>query len=395
MIDDADNDWKQLADAAWDAASWRDAAGDYVAEQPPPKQREPLWREAKPSRFQLRRFDELKVGTGRTYLVKGLIPHTGLVVVWGPPKCGKSFWTFDLTLHIALGREYRGRRVQQGPTVYCAFEGGSGYNARAEAFRLRHLPEDHEPVEFYLLDAQINLVADHPAIIAAIQSQLADNQAPACVVLDTLNRSLAGSESNDKDMALYIRAADAIREAFACVVIIVHHCGIDDTRPRGHTSLTGAVDAQLSVRRDAAENVIVEIEWMKDGPEGDIIASRLERIEIGIDADGDPISSCVIVPVEGDVPKAATTRRKLSDRQKLALEALTEVALRVGTAPNPDWQLPSGIKTVKVDDWREEMERRSIIDPEGANPRAAFRQVRDRLATRKLIGVRDGHVWTA
>jgi hypothetical protein len=221
-------------------------------------------------------------------------------------------------------------------------------------------------------------------------SRLAGNIAG---VVCSKGRSLAGSESNDKDMALYIRAADAIREAFACVVIIVHHCGIDDTRPRGHTSLTGAVDAQLAVRRDAAENVIVEIEWMKDGPEGDIIASWLERIEIGTDADGDPMSSCVIAPIEGDLPQTATIRRKLSDRQKLALEALTEVTLRTGIAPNPDWQLPSGIKTVKVDDWREEMERRSIIDQNTPNPREAFRRVRDQLQARKLIGVRDGSVW--
>src|SRR5262249_1766079 len=154
-------------------------------------------------------------------------PRTGLVVVWGPPKCGKSFWTFDLVLHVALGREYRGRRVQQGPVVYCAFEGGGGYSARAEAFRQRNLPAEHDPFDFFLLDAQIDLVKDQPDIVAAIRAQ---NAAPACVVLDTLNRSLNGSESNDKDMAQYIRAADAIREAFDCVVIIVHHCGVE--RPR-------------------------------------------------------------------------------------------------------------------------------------------------------------------
>jgi hypothetical protein len=28
-----------------------------------------------------------------------------------------------------------------------------------------------------------------------------------------------------------------IRNAFGCAVIVVHHCGIDATRPRGHTSL--------------------------------------------------------------------------------------------------------------------------------------------------------------
>ena len=51
-------------------------------------------------------------------------------------------------------------------------------------------------------------------------------------------------------MSAYIRAAEAIRDAFGCVVIIVHHCGYEGTRPRGHTSLPGAVDAQIAVVRE-------------------------------------------------------------------------------------------------------------------------------------------------
>ena len=34
-------------------------------------------------------------------------------------------------------------------------------------------------------------------------------------------------------MSNYLRAAEAIRDTFQCVVIIVHHCGLDETRPRG------------------------------------------------------------------------------------------------------------------------------------------------------------------
>ena len=67
------------------------------------------------------------------YLVKGIIPRDGITVVWGPPKCGKSFWTFDLVMHIVLGRAYRGHRVQQGAVVYLALEGGHGFRARVEA----------------------------------------------------------------------------------------------------------------------------------------------------------------------------------------------------------------------------------------------------------------------
>src|SRR6476660_5086464 len=85
-------------------------------------------------RFKLVPFQELTPSTTATYLVKGIIPRVGIVAVWGPPKCGKSFWTFDLAMHSALGREYRGRRVIQGTVVYCAFEGADGFKARAAAF---------------------------------------------------------------------------------------------------------------------------------------------------------------------------------------------------------------------------------------------------------------------
>jgi hypothetical protein len=47
-------------------------------------------------------------------------------------------------------------------------------------------------------------------------------------------------------------------------------------RPRGHTSLTGAVDVQLAVKRDNAGIITVKVEWLKDGQEGAEIVSRLE-----------------------------------------------------------------------------------------------------------------------
>jgi RecA-family ATPase len=247
-----------------------------------PLEDHPQWK--REPRIKLVPFDSIKLGTERRYLVKGIIPHPGLTVIWGPPKSGKSFWTFDLTMHVALDWEYRGRRVHQGPVVYCCFEGQSGIQARVEAFRQRFLSEDAEAVPFFLQPVTMDLVKEHPELIAAIRTL---DKAPVAVVLDTLNRSLKGSESSDEDMSNYVRASDAIREAFDCAVIVVHHCGINDSRPRGHTSLTGATDAQLAVKRDLADNVVVTVEFMKDGESGEVIASRLEQTEVGLDADGD------------------------------------------------------------------------------------------------------------
>jgi len=253
-------------------------------------------------RFPLIPFNQLIIGTSSSYLVKGLIPRVGIAVVWGPPKCGKSFWTFDLAMHSALGRDYRGRRVVSGTVVYCAFEGAEGFKARATAFRQQHNIDADAAIPFYLVPLRLDLVRDHRGLIASIREQIGDTN-PVSVTLDTLNRSLAGSESSDEDMTAYLNAADAIREAFGCAVIIVHHCGVDGTRPRGHTSVTGTADVQLAVKRDASSNILVTVECMKDGPEGDVIASRLEKVELDMDDDGDPLTSCVVVPVEASAAK--------------------------------------------------------------------------------------------
>jgi hypothetical protein len=45
----------------------------------------------KSARFPLVAFDDVLTSTTSFYLIKNLIPREGLVVVWGPPKCGKSF----------------------------------------------------------------------------------------------------------------------------------------------------------------------------------------------------------------------------------------------------------------------------------------------------------------
>ena len=139
-------------------------------------------------------FNAIKIDTAPNYLVKGIIPRGGLIVIWGPPKCGKSFWTFDLMMHVALGWKYRGRRVRQGAVVYLALEGGNGFRARVEAWRQRHLSDHQGEVPFYLISTSIDLVKDHAALIAAIRAELG-NVKPDAVVIDTLNRALSATRT--------------------------------------------------------------------------------------------------------------------------------------------------------------------------------------------------------
>jgi hypothetical protein len=193
-------------------------------------------------------------------------------------------------------------------------------------------------------------------------------------------------------MAAYLRAADAIREAFDCVVPVVHHCGINDSRPRGHTSLTGAADAQLAVKRDGERNFTVTVEYMKDGPEGDVLTCRLDRVDVGTDPDGDPITSCIVVPVEDATPRPAA-RVKLTNRERLAMRSLAEALCDSGM--QPPLELPAGVKAaVSRDAWRERCYRDGFCDGEKPGTRTkAFGRVVDSLQVKFQIGCRDGWIW--
>lgn len=261
--------------------------GEDAGEAAPPKR----------YRFPLFRFGDMRPGTEPNYLVDELIPLAGLVVVYGAPKSGKSFWALDLVLHVTLAWEYRERAVQQGTVVYCAFEGAHGYKKRCEAFRRHHGLTDEDP-PLFIVPGRADLIKDHAALVQDMQAQLGAAGPVRCVVLDTLNKSLIGSESKDVDMANYIAAAEYIQKKFDCVVIIVHHHGIDESRPRGHTSLRGAVDAQIKITRDEQNNIIAEIEDIRDGPEGAQIMSRLAVVDVGSDVAGKPLTSAAVESID-------------------------------------------------------------------------------------------------
>jgi hypothetical protein len=346
-------------------------------------------------RFQLVPFVQLKPSTAPDYLVKGLIPRVGLTVIWGPPKSGKSFIISDLMMSVALGWEFRERKVIQGAVVYCAFEGADGFGKRAEAFRQHHGLAEDLYVPFYLVSARMDFIKDHIELLAAIRLVLG-NIKPVAVVLDTLHRSLAGSESNDEDMAKYVKAVDALREELNCAVVVAHHCGIDASRPRGHSSLTGAVDAQLAIKRASANHIVLKVERMKDGPEGDTLLSRLQAVMVGLDEDGDPITSCVVLPVDSEPLRAPAARptARLSKAAQIALLALEDALHHVRAAGPASAHIHAETHIVTKSQWRQFAYRRGISgSKKDRAQQQAFQRASEQLIGRGIVSARGEQVW--
>jgi hypothetical protein len=375
-----------------DVSDWLDAGGDQqslealvmAAPATPSKDN----RAAVPRRFPLIAFNEMRFDNTQRHLVRDLIPRDGVVVLYGAPKCGKTFLAFDLGLHVALGWPYRGRAVCQGPVVYIGLEGARGIRARIEAFRRRRLQEDPGTIPLHVLSTQLNLAAEVDQLITDLSDQLPGGC--VAIIIDTLNRSLAGSESSDQDMGAYIKALDRLAAAFQAVVIVVHHSGIDGGRPRGHSSLAGAVDGQIAVRREQDGRIVAKLEQLKDGAEGDEFVSTLEVVDLGVGADGEEITSCVVAHV--DKPMIIRVSRGLSPANRRALELLVDAVAREGVVPDANEHLPVGQSCVTVSQWRESCDRGLPVEKDDAK-RQAFNRARRKLLEEHLIGNWDQWVW--
>ena len=348
--------------------------------------------EQPPRRFELVAFDDVQLNRAPAYLIRDVLPHRGLVVIWGPPKCGKSFFAFDLTMHVALGWTYRGLRTMQGPVVYAILEGQAGFPARMHAFRSRRMAEAADRVPFYLCPTRLNLAADCQAFGDSVEARLGPI-ALGVLVIDTVNRSLVGSESDDRDMGAYIAAADALAKRFDCLVILVHHSGVDATRPRGHTSLPGAVDAQLAIKKDAGGQITATVELAKDFDSGRAFLSRLVPVEVDTDDEGEPITSCVIEALDEQPRTPDKLKRKLPDAQRLALDVLSSCCLDRGDPLPAIFGIPGSPRAVKVAIWREELFTRGALDREAKNPRTDFLRLKTGLIAKSLAAEREGLIW--
>ncbi len=352
----------------------------------------------KKGRFRFTPFWELRPDVSEMpYLVDELIPAKGIVLLWGPPKCLKSFFVFGMMFHVGKGWEFHERAVQQGAVMYFAFEGSHGYRKRGEALRRHHELEldgtiDRTPIT--VVAGKADLVRDHALLIKEVRSEMAGVR-PVAVVLDTLNKSLVGSESKDLDMAAYIRAAEAVRDAFDCVVIVVHHCGWDESRMRGHSSLRGAVDAEISITREG-DVIVATVEEMRDGPDGVQIVGRTRLVEVGEDSRGRPLTSLVIEPheLDGTEGKKGDGKSGWPKALRVFHDAIIEATLTAGI----DYQIEGGpkVKAVDLGTVRRAFYALYVVATEttsdapdtGSAKRKAFARAVDSARQRSLIGAR-------
>jgi len=248
---------------------------------------------------------------GPGYLAKGLLQKASYAIAYGPPGGGKTFTLLDLAYHIAAGKEWMGHKVHGGTVLYLPFEGGGGLIKRAQALRQKYGDAD---VPFFIAPASFNLREqtgrkELGAVIADLPEK------PVLIVIDTLARALMGGDENSaQDVGAFNSAVAALIESTGACVLIVHHSGKNQNAgARGSSALLGAIDTELQIsdnRVTASKQRDVEI--------GAPIGFKLVPVVVGLDSDGDEMTSCVVEP---DAVGAGPTGR-LAGHAKRGFEVL-------------------------------------------------------------------------
>lgn len=331
-------------------------------------------------------YRELQAESRKEWLVHGWLGAGDASAVYGVPGCGKSAIVQDMALHVAGGQDWHGRTVQQGAVLYVALERKMVVARRAIAYRERHNIQD---LPFAIVGGVFDLRT--PAALAELiavvrQVEEATGETIALVVIDTISRALSGGDENSpKDMGAIVAATSRLQAETKAHVLWVHHMPQDGAeRLRGHGALLGAMDTTIHVEKGEISTATVV--KANDSEEGERIAFRLEGVTIGPET-----TAPVVVAEDAERAQPAKTARSLSPRDKLALNALAEATLAHGV-PGPA-DLPSGIKTVTIEQWRQKMFEVSVITREHSNPTVAFGRICERLSSKSLVGIRGSLIW--
>jgi len=334
-------------------------------------------------RYKLLNAGDLRDLPPLAWRVRGVLPAVGLAALYGPSASGKSFLGFDMAAAIAEGQKWFGCRVEPAPVVYAALEGEAGFKLRAqawEAYRGHALPSD---LRMMLQPFQLTNALDVRDLAAVVP-------AGGVVFLDTLNRAApTADENSSRDMGEILEAAKRLQSLTGGLVVLVHHTGKDATKGlRGHSSLFAAMDAAIEVSRDGDRR-----EWKvaksKDGADGDAHPFRLEIETLGIDAYGDPITSCT-VRIDGSAEDVKRVKLPQGGNQRLVYEGIRDlfkdgISGKTGAPPlRPCIELEAAVTAGAL---------RLTCETHRRATRA--REAITGLVARGVLGLNEGWLWTA
>lgn len=356
-------------------------------------------------RFPLEWAEDIQPAQG-AWLVKGLLQSSGLACIYGPSRAGKSFLALEWALQIASGGEVMGLRTRRTGVAYVGAEAPNGIRKRIRAW-LKHNDLEGEPLPFALIPCAPNLSSPEHDDVGALIRELDAARIEfremgaelGLIIVDTFARATPGLDENaGSAMGAAVAALERIGQELHSLVIPVHHVGKNAALGlRGHSSFFAALDTAIELTHDEETGLRrLRLLKQKDGEDGREHGFTLKLVDLGEDADGDPISSCVIQ--YADAPQNRPASRKLPAGAAIVKRAVVALLSEGrGERAPPGAPTPIGVLGVRESDVRDRARALGLVDASNKDPmdasRVAFRRGKVELIARCEIFEFEGFIW--
>lgn len=265
---------------------------------------------------------EFAKGSPPSWFIKDVLPRADLGVFYGESGSGKSFLVLDMAAALAQGLEWRGHRTAKARVIYIAAEGATGFKKRLKAYAEHHgIPLDE--LDIYVVPDAPNFMKadDITALIEAVRAY----GKPDIIVVDTLAQVMPGANENaGEDVGKALGHCKTLRQVTGGMVILVHHSGKDASKgARGWSGLKAACDFEFEIIRIEHDRVAT-ITKLKDGEDGAEFGFKLQIVPVGMDEDGDVISSCVVQHTAA-IPKSKRKQREKGDVEKIVWQSAIDL----------------------------------------------------------------------
>jgi hypothetical protein len=346
-------------------------------------------------------------------LIKGIAPYRGILFIGGQSGAGKTFIECHLANSLGSEQPFFGHAVKERVGFAIVTKEGADHignrltaDAQIRGLDIKNLPiawrgdipaiktaEDVERVAKELLDLGDLIKARFGVRCGAS-------------AFDTVAANFdMEDENSNAEVAKVIRQLRDFETKTKGLVIPVHHYGKQDAAGlRGGSLWRGGADVVLSViaNRDEVTGKVsgraLALAKARDGMEGPIAPFELKSHDLGIDDDGDPFCTLVVVPGEPGQSIVRSKRPKAEARSVLALrDAVTEATDAAGKDIHVLNDGPL-VRAVEVRNVRTEFYRRYVTDeddPEKAldAKQKAFRRLLNKLPVDFAMATQDGREW--
>lgn len=235
------------------------------------------------------------------WLIRDLLPAGSYGILVGAPGSLKTFVALDIALSIASGGSAWGAGTwasdaKSGPVLFAVGEGRSQFSKRVQAWEALHG-----------VSAGTFILADPVPLVSLGEVDVGDlirgakeiHDSYSLVVLDTVGRSMAGTNENAQENAsAFTLLVERIQRELGAAVLGLHHTGHSATeRARGSSVFGADADTVLILERaEKALTVKLTMVKQKDAPEWEkprylTLAETLDSLAVASPATPSQIAS--------------------------------------------------------------------------------------------------------